>query len=52
MNHYKGFFLRFLLLSLEDLEDISSSVTLVVSSLPSLMIVFTSDNVNSLNVVG
>ena len=38
-EHYKGFFLRFLLLPLlfDDLEDVVSSVTLVVSSLPFLM---------------
>ena len=39
-------------ITFDDLEDVASSVTLVVSSLPFLMMFFTSDNVNSLNVVG
>jgi len=39
-------------LDLDDLEDVVSSVTLVVSSLPFLIMFFTSDKVNSLNVVG
>ena len=52
-EHYKGFFLRFLLLPLlfDDLGYVVSSVTLVVSSLPFLIMMFYIYT-NSLNVVG